>query len=140
MLQQQTVEIRLRKRHATERAFVVPLVAMEIGSTRDEQPQPRAVAPVQPRRVREMHRRTLLLQPIDDPIPAIGRFDHDLGARTRLRDRRRDRHQLIRNISPARIGPTIGPAAAIATGSFATRTLESFSPVALIRTTTDRRR
>ena len=37
-------------------------------------------------------------------------------------------------------GPASATAAAIANGSFATRTLESFSPVALMRTITERRR
>jgi hypothetical protein len=37
-------------------------------------------------------------------------------------------------------GPASATAAAIAIGSLSTRTLESFSPAALIRTTTERRR
>jgi hypothetical protein len=54
-------------------------------------------APVQPRRVREMDRRALLLQPVDDPIPATGGLDHHFGLRTRLRHRRRDRQRFIRD-------------------------------------------
>jgi hypothetical protein len=54
-------------------------------------------APIQARRVREMHRRALLLKPIDDPIPAVGRFDHHLRVRTRVRNRCCDRQRIIRH-------------------------------------------
>jgi hypothetical protein len=57
------------------------------------------------------------LQQIHHPIPAIGRLHDHFGS-----------------------GPASPTAAAIAIGSLAIRTLESFSPVALTRTTTERRR
>jgi len=52
---------------------------------------------VQPGRVREVHRRALFVQPIDDPIPAVGRFDHHLRLRAGIRDRPGQREGIIRD-------------------------------------------
>ena len=46
----------------------------------------------------------------------------------------------VASITTSGSGPASATTAATANGSFATRTHESFSPVALIRTTTERRR
>jgi hypothetical protein len=57
------------------------------------------------------------MQPVNDPIPAIGGLDHDL-----------------------RLGPASATAAATANASFETRTELSFSPALFFRTITERRR
>jgi hypothetical protein len=64
-----------------------------------------------------MDPRPVGLQQVHRPIPPIGGLEHTSGS-----------------------GPASATAAAIANGSFATRPVASFSPVALIRTTTKRRR
>jgi len=46
----------------------------------------------------------------------------------------------VASITTSGSGPASATAAAIANGSFATRVVESFSPAALMRTTTERRR
>ena len=71
-----------------------------------------------PQRMRQMHPRSAGLQHIDGPIPAVGRFEHHLGIRTR----------------PARA------ASPSATGSLTIRTADSCSPDSDWRTITDRRR
>jgi hypothetical protein len=71
-------------------------------------------SPVQARRVREMDRRAMLLQPVDDPIPA--------------------------SITTSGSGPASATTAAIAKGSFGTRTEPNFSPSPFFRTITERRR
>ena len=77
-----------------------------------------ASAPVQPRRVHQMHLGAGRLQQVGRPLPGVGRLQCDFGTRTGLRQ------------SP---NPS-------ATGSLSILTVWSFSPASSIRTITDRRR
>ena len=65
------------------------------------------ISPVQRLRVRQMHRRTQLLEQIHHPVPAIGRFDHHLRRISRIRDHRRDLTHLVRDSVSARRSPEL---------------------------------